>query len=70
MNTAIVMEPQAKVKNARFVAPLSEYDQGRKLYRAGKPLRECVTDEMTAGWLDAEAAGADAYWRAMMLEAN
>jgi len=70
MNDTIVMPHEHAVKHQRFVAATEDDQEGRKLYRAGKPLRECVTDEMTAGWLDAEAAGADAYWRAMMLEAN
>lgn len=77
MNTAIVMEPQAKVKNSRFVpaAPpdqteRTEYQIGRNLYRRGRGLDACVTDAMTAGWLDAEAAGADAYYAAMQRQAS
>ena len=38
-------------------------------YRRGKPLRECTTDDMAGGWLAAEAAGEDAYYRCMMREA-
>jgi hypothetical protein len=63
------------VKSGRFVAATPEGQSelerqvGRSLYRRGKPLRECVTDDMTAGWLAAERAGADAYYRCMMLEA-
>lgn len=47
----------------RFVTPLSEYEQGRQLYRQGRRLSACVTDDMTAGWLDAEAAGAQTFLR-------
>ncbi len=56
---------------------------GRNYYRRGYDLDACNTDEETAGWLACEAAGErfgwkrskdargeDAYWRAMMLEAN
>ena len=67
-------DPHA-VKHQRFVAA-TEADQeqferelGCNLYRRGKPLRECRTDYMAAGWLAAERKGADAYWRAMMAEA-
>jgi len=67
-------DPHA-VKHQRFVAA-TEADQeqferelGRNLYKRGKPLRECRTDYMAAGWLAAERKGADAYWRAMMAEA-
>ena len=81
MNTAIVMEPQAKVKNSRFVAK-SEYAQGQYNYRHGLPLSTCGSDEMAAGWLacepherfgwmrSADAKGADAYWRAQMADAS
>ena len=67
-------DPHA-VKHQRFVAATEadqeqfERDLGRNLYRRGKPLRECRTDYMAAGWLAAERKGADAYWRAMMAEA-
>lgn len=67
-------DPHA-VKRQRFVAA-TEADQeqferelGRNLYKRGKPLRECRTDYMAAGWLAAERKGADAYWQAMMAEA-
>lgn len=68
MNAAIVTEPKAK-SNSRFVPPLSEYEMGRQLYRQGKCLAECIGDSEADGWLDAEAAGADAYYRCMMAEA-
>lgn len=67
-------DPHA-VKHQRFVAATEadqeqfERDLGRNLYRRGKPLRECRTDYMAAGWLAAERKGADAYWKAMMAEA-
>lgn len=70
MNTHMLAESTVKVNRGRFVSPLSEYDQGRKLYREGKPLSACVTDEMADGWLKAEAAGADAYFAAMMADAS
>ena len=66
--------PQA-VKTGRFVAPTPdaqadlERQIGRNLYRRGKPLRECVTDEMAAGYLAEERRCEDAYWRCMMAEA-
>lgn len=72
--TMVHPDPHA-VKHQRFVAA-TEADQeqferelGRNLYKRGKPLRECRTDYMAAGWLAAERKGADAYWRAMMAEA-
>jgi hypothetical protein len=75
MNEPIVAHPHA-VKHSRFVAATAESQaelerqMGRSLYRRGKPLRECVTDDMAAGWLAAERAGADAYYRCMMSEAD
>lgn len=50
-------------RQPNFVAPLSEREIGRQLYRQGKRLSACVTDDMTAGWLDAEAAGAQMFLR-------
>jgi DNA-binding LacI/PurR family transcriptional regulator len=69
MSHTIIAEQPAHV-NRRFVAPQSEYDQGRSLYRRGERLAMCASDEMAQGWLDAEAKGADAYWMSMMQEAN
>lgn len=73
-DTMVTPHPHA-VKHQRFVAA-TEADQerferelGRNLYKRGKPLRECRTDYMTAGWLAAERKGADAYYRCMMAEA-
>lgn len=40
------------------------------MYRLGKRLYECHTAAETAGWLAAEAAAADVYWRHMMKEAR
>ena len=72
MSTNILSHMEQPVKTKRFVAPkpvVSDYDAGRDMYRRGKRLYECCTDAQTAGWLDAEADGADAYWRCMMMEA-
>lgn len=74
MSTNIVMHPEQPVKTKRFVSPAAdttaadEYEQGRRLYRRGKPISECRTDDMCAGWLDAEYAGRIAYLRAMQSE--
>lgn len=75
MSHVMVHPDPPAVKHQRFVAA-TEADQeqferelGRNLYKRGKPLRECRTDYMAAGWLAAERKGADAYWRAMMAEA-
>lgn len=71
----LAVHPHA-VKHGRFVASTAEAQAelerqvGRSLYRRGKPLRECVTDDMAAGWIAAERAGADAYYRCMMAEAS
>lgn len=75
MSESIVAHPHA-IKHGRFVAPSEEQQAdlerqvGRSLYRRGRDLSECVTDDMTAGYLAAEAAGADAYWRCMMAQAS
>ena len=69
MSHTIIAEQPAHV-NRCFVSAQSEYNQGRSLYRRGKMLAMCVTDEMAQGWLDAEGKGADAYWLGMMQEAN
>ena len=75
MNATMLHPDQHAVKHQRFIAA-TEADQenferelGRNLYRRGKPLSECRTDYMAAGWLAAEFAGADAYWLCMMAEA-
>ena len=70
MSTNSVLPDRHAVKHGRYVPPLSEREQGVELYRRGKPLRECVTDDMADGWLTAEAAGADAYYRCMAAEAS
>lgn len=77
MNASMVTPTKATVKNSRFV-PAAPPDQdaelerqmGRNLYRRGRGLDACVTDEMTRGWLAAEAAGADAYYAAMQRQAS
>ena len=51
-----------------FVAPLSEFDSGRKMFRTGKRLADCITDEQARGWLAAEAAGCQAYLKVMEAE--
>lgn len=51
--------------------PSAGYRQGEALYRAGKPLSQCLTDEQSAGWNDAadsDLRGALAYLRAMEAE--
>ena len=74
MSSNILAHMEQPVKTKRFVAPkpaaTSDYDAGREMYRHGKRLYECRTDAQTAGWLDAEADGADAYWRCMMAQAS
>ena len=57
-----------KMHPRNFVPPVSEYEQGRRLYNAGKPIRFCVTDEQARGWCDASDAGRRAYLRAMEAE--
>ena len=76
MSTTMLHPDPHAVKHARFVAPTEaqqadlERQIGRNLYRRGKPIRECVTDEMTAGWLAAERKGADDYYAAMQRQAS
>lgn len=71
----LAVHPHA-VKHGRFVAATEEgqvefeRQVGRNLYRRGKPLSECRSDDMAAGWIAAERAGADAYYRCMMAEAS
>ena len=82
--TSPTLSPTApKVNAKRFVAPRSEFDQGKHNYRHGLDLATCATDDMTEGWLSceangerfgwmrsADARGADAYWLAMMQQAS
>ena len=82
--TSPTLSPTApKVNAKRFVAPRSEFDQGKHNYRHGLDLATCATSEMTEGWLFCEehgerfgwqrspdARGADAYWLAMMQQAS
>ena len=68
MSVAMLAESPVKNKSARFVPAVSEYDQGRELYKRGKRIEECVTDEMTQGYMDAEWAGYMAYSRHMEAE--
>ena len=42
----------------------SERAHGRRLYRAGKPAKECRNRAQLDGWRAAEMAGALAYLRA------
>ena len=75
MNATILTHDGMKI-NGRFVpaSPDSgaefERQLGHNLYKRGKPLRECRTDYMVAGWLAAERKGADDYYRAMQRQAN
>lgn len=51
--------------------PSAGYQHGEMLYRNGKPLSRCLTDEQAAGWndaADADLRGALAYLRAMEAE--
>ena len=74
-DTMVSVHPHA-VKHMRFVAPTEaqqaelERQIGRNLYKRGKPLSGCVTDEMAAGWLAAERKGADDYYAAMQRQAS
>ena len=76
MNSTMLHPDPHAVKHNRFVAPTPEAQAelerqiGRNLYKRGKPLRECVTDNMAAGWLAAERKGADDYYRSMMRQAS
>ena len=76
MNDPIMHPHEHAVKHGRFVAATEddqerfERELGRNLYKRGKPLRECRTDYMAAGWLAAERKGADDYYRCMMAEAS
>lgn len=75
MNATMVHPHEHAVKHQRYVAATAEAQAdlerqiGRNLYRRGRPLRECASDDMAGGWLAEERKGADAYWRAMMAEA-
>lgn len=83
MNTSMVSPAAPRVNHKRFVAPRSEFDQGKYNYRHGIDLAGCATDDMADGWLFCEAngerfgwqaspaaKGEDAYWRAMMQQAS
>ena len=83
MNASMVAPVQSKVNAKRFVAPRSEFDQGKYNYRHGLDLTSCATEDMTDGWLACEEAGerfgwmrspdahgADAYYRCMMVQAS
>ena len=80
MNDLIMRPHEHAVKHGRYVAPTPEAQAaatadmerqiGRNLYKRGKPLRDCVTDEMAAGWLAAERKGADDYYAAMQRQAS
>ena len=69
MNSTMVHPNTESVKRGRFVAPLSEWEQGKALYAARRPISECVTDEMAEGWCAAaDLAGFMAYSRHMEAE--
>jgi hypothetical protein len=75
MSTNIIHYPDREVKPKNYVSPMrdeptaaEQYETGRRLYRRGKPISECRTDDMCAGWLDAEYAGRIAYLRARQSE--
>lgn len=83
MNALMVAPVQPKVNAKRFVAPRSEFDQGKHNYRHGLDLASCATSDMTDGWLSCEEAGerfgwmrspdargADLYGLAMMRQAS
>ena len=76
MSATMVTPHEHAVKHGRFVAATEaeqekfERQLGHNLYKRGKPLRECVTDNMAAGWLAAERKGADDYYKAMMRQAS
>ena len=72
MNTNILADSGIKI-NGRFVPANpdpadTERQIGRNLYRRGRPLAECVSDDMAAGWLAEEFAGYMAYSRHMEAE--
>ena len=72
MSATMVTPHEQAVKSGRFVparpneAEEQERQIGRNLYRRGRDISECVTDEMAAGYLAEEARCEDAYWREMM----
>lgn len=83
MTTPTLAPVQPKVNAKRFVAPRSEFDQGKHNYRHGLDLATCATDDMADGWLSCQEAGerfgwmrspdargADAYYRSMMMQAS
>ncbi len=76
MSDTIVMPHPHAVKHGRFIAATAadqerlERDMGRNLYKRGKPLSECHSDDMAAGWLAAERKGADDYFAAMQRQAS
>jgi hypothetical protein len=55
-------------KRADEPTPAEQYELGRKLYFTGKRISECNTDDMCAGWMDAECTCAIAYARAMLAQ--
>jgi hypothetical protein len=80
MTTHIVAHPRhmqdVTIFAKRFVAATEEQQAeterqiGRNLYRRGRGLNACTTDDMTAGWLAEERNGSDAYHRCMMAQAS
>ena len=76
MNATMLHPDPHAVKHNRFVAPTPEAQAelerqiGRNLYRRGRRITECTTDDMTAGYIAAERKGADDYYRAMQRQAS
>ena len=69
MNNAMIQPHEHAVKMGRFVAPESEWEQGKRLHSQRKPITECTTDEMADGWCAAaDLAGYMAYSRHMEAE--
>jgi hypothetical protein len=80
MTTHIVAHPKhmqdVTIFAKRFVAATeaqqveTERQIGRNLWRRGYGLNACTTDDMAAGWVEADANGSDAYHRMMMAQAS
>lgn len=51
-----------------YTPPVSAYKLGKEAFRRGNPLKVCITDEMTAGWLAAENEAAWSYFNGMAAE--
>ena len=62
MDKAIIAYPKT------FVPAMTDYQLGQKMFRQGRRLSQCNTDECARGWLAAESAGCQAYLRVMEAE--